>query len=248
RLVLKRQVNLLGYAAETAVDGAQAYEMFCTGRYGAVITDCNMPKMSGYDLARRIRASEATAGARRIPILACTANALQSEAAICLEAGMDDCLVKPAQLEGLASRLDQWLPMPATPPHPEEGGLPATPAPDPGVMDGEFLDEITGGEAAEQAHLLEEFSRHSRNDAEQLRKSLFEDEAPDQARHFAHRLRGASGVLRADSLSAACESIEDAAKSGNMEEARASFPALQAELRRVDAYVADRCRALRGRP
>jgi CheY-like chemotaxis protein len=115
RMLLLRQVRTLGYAAETAENGIEALEMWKSGRFGLVITDCHMPQMDGYELARSIRKLESDAGRKRVPIVACTANALQGEAEACLAAGMDDCLVKPVELPQLLEKLEQWLPMAAAP-------------------------------------------------------------------------------------------------------------------------------------
>ena len=104
--------------------------MWKSGRFGLVITDCHMPHMDGYDLARSIRELESDAGRERVPIIACTANAMQGEAEACLAAGMDDFLVKPVELAQLSEKLDRWLPLagatqaPATPVDASRGRCP----------------------------------------------------------------------------------------------------------------------------
>lgn len=70
RMLLMRQVRALGYAGQTADDGVQALEMWKSGRFGLVITDCHMPHMDGYDLTRSIRQLESDAGRERMPIIA----------------------------------------------------------------------------------------------------------------------------------------------------------------------------------
>ncbi len=115
RMLLERQVNILGYADEAAENGRQALELWKSGRFGAVVTDCNMPDMDGYGLARAIRGIEEDQGLVRTPIIACTANALKGEADNCIAAGMDDYVAKPVDLMTLAARLDRWLPLPGTP-------------------------------------------------------------------------------------------------------------------------------------
>src|SRR6185503_2714664 len=112
RLLITRQLNIIGFAAETAENGLQALQKWQTGRFAAVISDVNMPELDGYELARRIRRIEADEGRARTPIIACTANALRGEAESCLSAGMDDYLAKPVQLAELAAKLHQWLPLP----------------------------------------------------------------------------------------------------------------------------------------
>jgi CheY-like chemotaxis protein len=113
RMLLMSQVGALGYAAESAVNGAEAFRLWKSGRFALVLTDCNMPEMTGYELARAIRAAEPAAG-ERCPILACTANAMSDEVLHCIEAGMDAYLVKPMDLNSLAAELKRWLPMPGS--------------------------------------------------------------------------------------------------------------------------------------
>ena len=113
RLLLLRQMNVLGYAAESANDGRAAFEKWESGRFRLLITDCNMPEMNGYDLARRVRERERKTGAPRAVIIACTANALRGEVDNCLAAGMDDYLAKPVEITALRARLDKWMPLPA---------------------------------------------------------------------------------------------------------------------------------------
>jgi CheY-like chemotaxis protein/anti-sigma regulatory factor (Ser/Thr protein kinase) len=110
RMILLKQVNTLGYAAEVAGNGQEGLDKWLRGGFGAIITDCNMPEMSGYDLARRIRSIEARDGRAHTPIIACTANVLSGVAESCIAAGMDDYLVKPTSLNQLAQKLEQWLP------------------------------------------------------------------------------------------------------------------------------------------
>jgi signal transduction histidine kinase len=113
RMVLVRQANALGYAAEAAESGGAALEELQSKRFALVVMDCNMPEMDGYELARHVRRIEAESGLARMPIIACTANAMAGEAEACLAAGMDDYLSKPVQLGALRKKLDRWLPLPA---------------------------------------------------------------------------------------------------------------------------------------
>lgn len=108
RKVLERQITMLGYAAEFAEDGEQALSMWKQSAYGLLMTDCHMPKMDGYQLARNIR-NEEKAG-QHMPIVAITADAMKETVSKCHAAGMQGCLTKPMGLEQLKEVLVQWLP------------------------------------------------------------------------------------------------------------------------------------------
>ena len=87
------------------------------GKFDAILMDCEMPVMDGIEATRRIREIEAMtqplpgrAGPHRhIPIVALTAHALNDVRARCLEAGMNDFLVKPFDDQQLAKTLERWL-------------------------------------------------------------------------------------------------------------------------------------------
>ena len=107
RTVIRRQLALLGFEAEIAADGRVALERWREGRHALLFTDVHMPEMDGYDLAAAIRREEG-AGPRSV-IIALTANAMKGEDTRCREAGMDDYLSKPLQLDRLRAMLDKWL-------------------------------------------------------------------------------------------------------------------------------------------
>jgi PAS domain S-box-containing protein len=111
--VIRRQLEMLGYAAEIAADGQAALEMWTAGDYALLLTDLHMPTLDGCALAQAIRRAEAARpqGVRgRMPILALTADALRGEAARALASGMDEYLTKPLQLRLLGEALEKWLP------------------------------------------------------------------------------------------------------------------------------------------
>ena len=113
RTLLTRLLNVLGYATVAAENGREALQVWDAGGIAAIVTDCNMPEMDGYELARAVRAEEQGSGQGRTPIVACTANALADELTRCTAAGMDDLLAKPVELERLARVMGQWLPLPS---------------------------------------------------------------------------------------------------------------------------------------
>jgi PAS domain S-box-containing protein len=96
-----------GAAVTVVDDGQQAVDRLAAGeRYDAVLMDMRMPVLDGLEATRRIRALGLPAP--HLPIVAMTANALDSDRAACLAAGMDDHVGKPFELEHLVAVLRRW--------------------------------------------------------------------------------------------------------------------------------------------
>jgi CheY-like chemotaxis protein len=85
----------MGHRVDTANNGIQALEMLARGRYDAVLMDCQMPLMDGYEATRRVRSGLAGCPDPGVPIIALTAYALPEDRLRCLAAGMTDYVAKP---------------------------------------------------------------------------------------------------------------------------------------------------------
>ena len=233
RLVLMRQVTVLGYATETANDGREALEKWQSGRFKLVITDCNMPEMDGYELARAIRAMEKRPA--RTTIIACTANALRGEAENCFAAGMDDYVSKPVEISRLLAKLDQWLPLPdrraARPPRRDPPPIDAVP------VDLSVLAELAGGDTDLEKQVLAEFKAFNDADVGHLSAALQVRDA-QQVVQFAHRIKGASRTLGANALAEVCGRLEAAAREGDWGKIDANERVLRLEAARLAAYLA----------
>ncbi|HUG53373.1 MAG TPA: response regulator [Vicinamibacteria bacterium] len=107
RAVAVRSLERLGYRAEAARDGAEALQKFAPGAYAAVLMDCQMPVMDGYEATARLREREA--GLSHTPVVAMTAGAMPGDRERCLAAGMDDYVAKPVAVEDLAASLARWV-------------------------------------------------------------------------------------------------------------------------------------------
>lgn len=97
-----------GYHVDVASNGMLAVEAATRVRYDAILMDCQMPEMDGYEATRRIRTVERM-DRRRTPILAMTASILEGDRARCLEVGMDDTIGKPFQPKEMLAWLERWL-------------------------------------------------------------------------------------------------------------------------------------------
>ncbi len=107
RTVSETLLRRLGYIAESVQNGLEATEAALESRFDAIIMDVQMPELDGYEATRRIR--EAEGETRHTPIIAMTANAMDSDREKCLAAGMDDYLAKPVRGEDLDRVLAQWI-------------------------------------------------------------------------------------------------------------------------------------------
>jgi two-component system, sensor histidine kinase len=108
--VVKIMLEELGASVELAQDGAAGVEAAHRRAPDLILMDCQMPLMDGFEATRLIRAAERRSGARRLPIIAFTANALEEDRRRCLDAGMDDHMAKPVRMEALRATIERWLP------------------------------------------------------------------------------------------------------------------------------------------
>jgi CheY-like chemotaxis protein len=101
-----RLLERLGCDVDVAVSGPEALRRLGDRDYDLVLMDCQMPEMDGYETTRRIREKERAS--RRTPIVAITANAMESDLEKCIESGMDSYLTKPIDLLKLREALETW--------------------------------------------------------------------------------------------------------------------------------------------
>jgi PAS domain S-box-containing protein len=100
------QLKSLGYEADVVPNGAEALEALERLAYALVLMDCQMPHMDGLTATRELRIREREG--HRTPVIAMTANAFASDREACMEAGMDDFLSKPVNLNDLSRVIERW--------------------------------------------------------------------------------------------------------------------------------------------
>ncbi|MCR9256739.1 MAG: PAS-domain containing protein [Alphaproteobacteria bacterium] len=250
RMVVKRQLALLGIASETAEDGVEALEMLKGKGYGLVLTDCHMPNMDGYELARRIRANEAKSGADRIPIVALTANAMVGEADRCHAAGMDDYMSKPVTLERMSATLSRWMAggvwtaIDAPAVNEEElAGLAQkahVPRNTPAPIDVDLLARVLGTSDPEFiVGVLGLFEPSYDELAGRMAHAIADREARD-LREASHAAKGAAANACAERLRAALEALETAATEEDWPQIPDLFAAATEEAGTVTAWIRTR--------
>jgi len=105
--IARQMLERLGVVCEEVADGRQAVARFdasAAGYYDAILMDIRMPVMDGYEATVAIRAKK-RADAAAIPIIAMTADTFADDRVDCKNAGMNDCVYKPINMENLYSTL-----------------------------------------------------------------------------------------------------------------------------------------------
>ncbi len=219
--VAQRLLQKLAAEVTIANNGAEALERVSESTYDAVLMDCQMPVMDGFQAARRIRELERGNGrGRRLPIIALTANVMSEDRESCIAAGMDAHLGKPIEPAQLVAYLVRYL-------------KPDTARPE---VDMNALRELTGGDTEFERELVETFvSSGDQCLAEILSALRVSDLATIGKR--AHGLKGASANIHAAGLAAAASSLESAARANSVAEIDGLVRELTARLRAVNAEL-----------
>jgi two-component system, sensor histidine kinase and response regulator len=108
QLVATRILDKLGLTVEVAENGRRALDALDAHRFDAVLMDCQMPEMDGYEATGEIRRREVESG-EHLPVIAMTAAAMDGDREICLAAGMDDYITKPVRPDDLLTALRRWI-------------------------------------------------------------------------------------------------------------------------------------------
>ncbi|MCX7168433.1 MAG: ATP-binding protein, partial [Rhodocyclales bacterium] len=236
RKLLARQIELLGLRAETTENGEAALAQWRTGRYAVVITDCHMPVMDGYALTRAIRGIEVDEARSRTPVFAWTANALADEIENCQAAGMDELLVKPADLVQLKAVLRKWLPTGVA------GSVDTlaavSPAPTLVPVDVSVLAALVGDDPATIREFLLDFRTSATSIAAELSAACAAGAAA-QAEALAHKLKSSARAVGALALGELCAELEAAGKTGQAAALSGVWPRFEAEMAAVDTTLAD---------
>jgi CheY-like chemotaxis protein/HPt (histidine-containing phosphotransfer) domain-containing protein len=227
RAVIARQLQQIGYASETAVDGEAGLQSWRSGRFALLLTDLHMPRCDGYALAEAVRVDERSGKQARKPIIAMSANVSTEEVERSRAAGIDDFIAKPAPLQLLATVLHRYLPIDIAPVPRAPDVAPAPAQPDSsGATPTVSLD----------SELLRDFLDSTRQDLAALEVALAQHDTIRVARE-AHRIKGASGLVGAGGIVDCADRIERSARTQRIDGIAQVVAELGAELERFAAHA-----------
>ena len=209
--VALRLLARLGYEADVAGNGVEALQALQRQTYDVVLMDVQMPEMDGLEASRQI--CQNWPRPRRPRLIAMTANALQGDREMCLQAGMDDYLSKPVRSEELAAALARCHPLAA----PTATAVAteileietATEAETQAVLDAEVLARFREAMGEDfMPELIAAFVQDSQFLVETMQRAL---ETDDEAalRRGAHTLKSNAASFGATHLAALCRELEE---------------------------------------
>ena len=227
QVVAVRMLQKCGFRVRVAENGREALVALSERDYAAVLMDCQMPELDGYETTKVIRGSEQDGD--HTPVIAMTANSMRGERERCLAAGMDDYLTKPLRNRMLMDALKRWItdaPAPApTAASPVAGGARGA-AGRSALLDEEVIAELGfDGEGLTELHSM--YFDQAAAQVSQLGGAIARRETIAVAK-TAHQLKGSSATIGAARVSQlACE-LEMTARNDRL----AAAPALLDLLRR----------------
>ena len=212
QLLAVRLLDQCGFRADVVADGREAVAATARTEYAAVLMDCQMPELDGYEATAEIRLREGEG--RHIPIIAMTANSMAEDRERCLAAGMDDYVSKPIRPQLLVEALRRHVEAPDQ--------APAERA-DPGLLTGELLDPATLAELRELhgdglRELLELYLDDVGSQMPRLLTEIDNGETESVALS-AHRLKGSSLAVGAVRVGVIAAELEIRAKAGDRDSA-----------------------------
>src|SRR5437588_9628733 len=232
-----------GCNVETATNGVEAFVLHDKREFDIIFMDCQMPEMDGFEATAAIRIQETDAD-RRVPIVALAASAIEGDREQCLAAGMDDYLPKPFTADQMRAVLVNWLSVPQRDPVDRDRLAAPSPA-DP--IDARVLNGLAGLQREGRPDIVNRVIALFLENAPLLLKDLETGAANgDMAllHRASHTLKSASANVGAAQLSACCEGLEAALRTGGVADARSRVQGIVETYRLVESALTARLPAV----
>lgn len=245
RRVVQEMLTLAGVEAVMATNGKEAAMAVLGTDFDAVLMDMHMPELDGLEATRLIRGY---AGPDELPIIAMTAAALAGDRQSCLDAGMNDYVVKPVSRQALCAVLAKWIrhkPQRQAQAQARAEAVLAAPKPR-GLASGlsgvEGIDlpkalALYDGREGLLGRILSRFPEDFQDTPARIAAALDADDL-DTAKLLAHSMKGAAGNIAADALHRAAQDVESACIHGLAANARQALAILEPLLTNLSASIA----------
>ena len=223
RTLAEALLDALGLRTASAHDGREATAMALAGDYAAILMDCQMPEVDGFEATGQIRAAESESESdRHVPIIAMTALSLPGDRERCLAAGMDDYVSKPIRREALVAALERCLPdtefaePAADPDHESEPDADADVTGS--VLDMPTVQRLRDALTPEKYRtLLDTFDMQQKTCVAEIDVAIRSGDRTE-VRRVAHKLKGSSSSLGASRLRICCQALEHVDPDGELGE------------------------------
>jgi CheY-like chemotaxis protein len=210
-----RLLQGLGAEVHLAVNGVEVLQALRESNFDAVLMDCQMPQMDGYEATRHIRSPEGRTRNPNIPVIALTAHALATDRVKCLAAGMNDYLTKPIN----PALLQQAL-MKALPAADRRGNHCDV------LFDEAALLARTDNDSEFARELIHLFIASASETLARLSAYMPAGEDPEVIRKLAHSLKGSAATAAAKALAVCAANLERVAGSAQAAAALESLGAM----------------------
>jgi PAS domain S-box-containing protein len=201
-----RLLQRLGAEVQVAVNGVEVLQALRESHFDAVLMDCQMPQMDGYEATRQIRKLDGGVRNPRIPVIALTAHALATDRTKCFAAGMNDYLTKPINPAHLQQALTKAL-------APADNRSAEPSANDISIFDEAALLARTDNDRDFARELINLFIRSAGETLAQLTLYLRSNEDAETVRKLAHGLKGSAATASAAAVAACAANLERVAGS-----------------------------------
>ncbi|WP_455221187.1 PAS domain S-box protein [Kaarinaea lacus] len=239
RILLESQLTQLGYSFDIVSNGSDGIEYWQNNRYAIVLTDVNLPDISGIHMAEQIRAA-ALVEQRHTPIIAITANALTGDKDKLLQSGMDDYIAKPIELTQLEALLKKWL----TTKNETENLIPPgsciqfkeTPAQKNRIINNMALTRHLGDNQALHQRVLRSFLQSTPALLCQFDEA-YNERNGEKIIFDAHKLKSSARTIGADLMASTCQLLEDTLPAMNWNQVSQLIGTLHTQFDEIRNYV-----------
>jgi two-component system sensor histidine kinase/response regulator len=233
QLVGSKVLTKLGYRFAIANHGLEAVTAIQAETYDAILMDCQMPEMDGYEATEEIRRIEGAT--RHTPIIAMTAAAMKGDREKCLASGMDDYITKPVRPEAVGPILARWI----TPRErvgdgePEAIVPPEEARPDPlDQSQIELLRSLDDGDGTVFGEIVDQYLTQTAEGRRVIARVMVDGDT-QALENTAHMLKGASANVGASAMVAVCAEMERHGRAAQLDDAAELVERFDSEFERV---------------